>query len=176
MVHESGRPERMESYEGASSPSATILRELGIRSSVGAPIVVDGRLWGVMIASSKAPAALPADTESRIAGFTELVATAISNTESRNETRRLAEEQAALRSVATAAVEGVPPSELFGAVVGQVGVLFGADLATLLRYEDEETAELVATWTAAGRAPHLVNGGDGSSAHDPSGGLAHPGR
>jgi len=78
MVHESGRPARMESYEHASGESATIIRELGIRSSVGAPIVVDGQLWGVMIASSTSPAALPADSESRIAGFTELVATAIS--------------------------------------------------------------------------------------------------
>jgi signal transduction histidine kinase len=52
---------------------------------VGAPIVVDQRLWGVMIASSKEDRPLPADTESRIAAFTELVATAISNTEARSE-------------------------------------------------------------------------------------------
>ena len=53
--------------------------ELGLRSSVGAPIVVDQRLWGAMIVSSKGDRPLPADTESRIADFTELVATAISN-------------------------------------------------------------------------------------------------
>jgi signal transduction histidine kinase len=58
---------------------------LGIRSSVGCPIVVDGRLWGVIAASSKSATPFPADTESQIAEFTELVATAIANTEARNE-------------------------------------------------------------------------------------------
>jgi signal transduction histidine kinase len=52
---------------------------------VGAPIIVDQRLWGVMIVSSKGDQPLPADTESRIAAFTELAATAISNTEAREE-------------------------------------------------------------------------------------------
>ena len=52
---------------------------------MGAPIVVDQRLWGVMIVSSKGDRPLPVDTESRIAAFTELVATAISNTEAREE-------------------------------------------------------------------------------------------
>ena len=71
----------------------------------GAPIVVDGRLWGVMIASTTSTP-LPADTESRIAAFTELVATAISNTEAAREVRRLADEQAALRRVATLVARG----------------------------------------------------------------------
>ena len=60
-------------------------RALGIRSSVGCPIVVEGRLWGVIAASSKGEAPFPADTESQIAEFTELVATAIANAESRAE-------------------------------------------------------------------------------------------
>jgi signal transduction histidine kinase len=56
---------------------------LGIRSSVGCPIVVDGRLWGVIAASSKSATPFPADTESQIAEFTELVATAIANADGR---------------------------------------------------------------------------------------------
>jgi signal transduction histidine kinase len=58
---------------------------LGIRSSVGCPIVVDGRLWGVIAASSKSATPFPPDTESQIAEFTELVATAIANAEARTE-------------------------------------------------------------------------------------------
>jgi signal transduction histidine kinase len=58
---------------------------MGIRSAVGAPIVVDGRLWGVMVATSPEAGSLRADTESRLENFTELVATAISNTEAREE-------------------------------------------------------------------------------------------
>jgi GAF domain-containing protein len=82
-VLRTGRPARLDSYEDASGPIAARLRDLGLRSSVGAPIVVDGRLWGVMIASSKEDQPLAPETESRIAAFTELVATAISNTEAR---------------------------------------------------------------------------------------------
>jgi signal transduction histidine kinase len=58
---------------------------LGIRSSVGCPIVVEGRLWGVIAASTKSATPFAADTESQIAEFTELVATAIANAEARTE-------------------------------------------------------------------------------------------
>jgi signal transduction histidine kinase len=59
------------------------MRELGASAAVGCPIIVDGRLWGVMVAAQRLPQALPADTESRVAQFTELTATAISNVQAR---------------------------------------------------------------------------------------------
>jgi PAS domain S-box-containing protein len=155
VVLRTGRPARIHSYEKASGPAAALARELGLRSSVGAPIVVDQRMWGVMIVSSKDDQPLPADTESRIAGFTELVATAISNTEARAETARLTNEQAALRRVATLVAQAVPPSELFGAVTEEVGTLLGADLAGMLRYESDETVAPVAGWAAVGMHPEL---------------------
>jgi hypothetical protein len=52
-------------------------------------------------AGSSSPQPMPPGTESRMAEFTELAATAISNVEARVEVERLAEEQAALRRVAT---------------------------------------------------------------------------
>jgi PAS domain S-box-containing protein len=51
--------------------------------SVGAPIVVDDRLWGVVVAAPTGPEPLPPGTESRLADFTELVASAIANADSR---------------------------------------------------------------------------------------------
>jgi signal transduction histidine kinase len=59
------------------------LREKGIRSAVGVPIVVEGALWGVMNAGSSE--LLPQETEGRLAKFTQLLATAIANAESRAE-------------------------------------------------------------------------------------------
>ncbi len=153
LVHESGRPARLDGYGQGSGEVAEIIEALGVRSSVGAPITVDGRPWGVMIASSNRPEPLAADTEARIAAFTDLVATAISNTESRTETRRLAEEQAALRRVATLVAEAVPPSDLFDGVAAEVGTLLGAELATLFRYEDEDTVRMLSIWTADDVAP-----------------------
>jgi signal transduction histidine kinase len=79
----SGLPVRIASYEGLPGPLAALLREQGIRSSVGAPIVVDGRVWGTISVASAKPEPFPEDTEARIMGFAQLAATAISNTVSR---------------------------------------------------------------------------------------------
>jgi signal transduction histidine kinase len=83
IVFETGRPARMDSYADASGPVGVALRERGVRSALGTPILVDGCLWGVMIAGSTLEQPMPADTELRLASFTELVATAIANAQSR---------------------------------------------------------------------------------------------
>jgi signal transduction histidine kinase/uncharacterized protein YoaH (UPF0181 family) len=150
LVHESGRPARLDGYGQGSGVVAEIIEALGVRSSVGAPITVDGQPWGVMVASSNRPEPLPAGTEARITAFTDLIATAISNTEARTETHRLADEQAALRRVATLAAEAVPSRDLFNAVAAEVGTLLGTELATLFRYEDEDTVRMLSIWTADG--------------------------
>ena len=85
LVFETGRPARLEDYADASGPVGVAAREAGYRSAVGTPIIVEGRFWGVMTAASSAEEPLAADTEARLASFTELVATAIANAESRAE-------------------------------------------------------------------------------------------
>ena len=85
LVQETGGPVRVDSFAEASGPIAEEARALGIRSSVGCPIVVQDRLWGVIAASSKSEAPFPPDTEAQIAEFTELVATAVANAEARAE-------------------------------------------------------------------------------------------
>jgi CHASE3 domain sensor protein len=86
-VLETKGPVRVDSFAQASGPIAQEARELGIRSSVGCPIVVAGRLWGVIAASSRTNVAFPSETESQMAEFTELVATAIANAENQAELR-----------------------------------------------------------------------------------------
>ena len=83
LVAQTARPARIDSYPDASGPLAVATAERGFRSGVGAPIIVEGHLWGVMIVGSIEPALFAADTEARLASFTELVATAIANAESR---------------------------------------------------------------------------------------------
>jgi signal transduction histidine kinase len=73
----------VDSFADAHGPIAQDARNLGIRSSVGCPIVVEGRLWGVIAASSKSATPFPPGTESQIAALTELVATAIANADAR---------------------------------------------------------------------------------------------
>jgi signal transduction histidine kinase len=83
LVSETGQPARVDSFVGASGPIAREAQALGIHSSVGCPIVAGGRTWGVIAASSTSEAPFPPHTESRIADFTELVATAVSQAEAR---------------------------------------------------------------------------------------------
>jgi signal transduction histidine kinase len=87
LVLQTGGPVRVESFAGVTGSIAEEARGFGIRSSVGCPIVVAGRLWGVIAASSKSDAPFPAETESQMAEFTELVATAIANAENQDELR-----------------------------------------------------------------------------------------
>ena len=116
VVFQTGRPARIDSFADASGRPGDVGREYGVGSGVGTPVIVEGRLWGVMSTHSPPGQSLPPDTEARLASFTELVATAIANAESRAELARLAEEQAALRRVATLVAQGVAPQDLFAAV------------------------------------------------------------
>lgn len=84
-VLHSGRTARMDSYDNASGSSAARMRELGLRTGVGAPITVNGDVWGVAIVGSALPNPLPAGTEARIGDFADLVATAIANAATRSE-------------------------------------------------------------------------------------------
>ena len=79
MVARSHRPARMDSYSDASGEVAEVFSEFGFRSAAGTPIVVQGRLWGVLIATTVNEQPLAPDTETRLASFTELAATAIAN-------------------------------------------------------------------------------------------------
>jgi signal transduction histidine kinase len=84
VVYETGGSARIDTYGDASGRLGVAMRDRGLASSVGAPIVVEGRVWGVLtLASTDQP--LASDTEAHLASFTELVATAIANTEARTE-------------------------------------------------------------------------------------------
>jgi hypothetical protein len=88
---------RAGSRPRARPPSASGV--LGIVSTVASPIVVEGSSGArCRRQHRRAPSA---DTEERLEKFTELVATAIANAESREARAVLTEEQAALRRVAT---------------------------------------------------------------------------
>jgi GAF domain-containing protein len=150
IVARTGRVARMNSYADASGPIGVASRETGVRSGVATPIMVEGRLWGVMPADSTLEQPLPANMEARLGSFTELVATAIADAESRSALARLAEEQAALRRVATLVARGASPEEVFAAVVTEVGHLLDVDLVSLGRYEPEGTLTFVATLGGAG--------------------------
>jgi signal transduction histidine kinase len=148
LVFQTGRVVRLDDYTGVSGAVADIGRELGLRGAVGAPVSVEGRLWGVMAVASTHERGLPADTEARLAGFTELAATAIANAQARTELRDFADEQAALRRVATLVARGAPAQELFTAVTDEAGQLLQVDYAVLSRYDPDGLVTVVGCWAS----------------------------
>jgi signal transduction histidine kinase len=151
VVLRTGRPARIDDFSPASDAYGDAIRRVGFRSGVAAPIVVEGRLWGAFAVGTWRER-FPADTEQRMAGFTELIGTAIANAEgraqleeSRDELRRLAEEQAALRRVATLVARGLPPAEVFAAVAHEVSSVLGADGTVIVRLDPDGATTLVAS-------------------------------
>jgi len=82
LVHETGKPAYVDRYGADSGWLPAPAVAAGLRSAAGAPIRVEGRLWGVIAVGSRRDDPLPAGIEARLAGFTELVASAIANAES----------------------------------------------------------------------------------------------
>jgi signal transduction histidine kinase len=147
---------RLDDWAKATGPVAAMASVLGIRSSVATPIVVEGRLWGTLIAVTSQSEPLPRETDSRIGEFTELVATAIANAGARDELSRLVEEQAALRRVATLVAEGAAPTAVFDAVITEAGQLLGAAQIGLARYENEHEISVLAI---RGQSPETLRAG-----------------
>jgi signal transduction histidine kinase len=86
LVFQTGRPARVDySAESSSGPLGAGIRAADFRSAIGTPIIVEGRLWGTISVASQREQPLPADSEARLVSFTELVATAIANADSRAE-------------------------------------------------------------------------------------------
>jgi signal transduction histidine kinase len=144
LVRTSCASARIDDYAQLDGELAEAVRRVGIHSTVGVPIMVAGRLWGAMMVSTREPDPLPTATAARLASFTELLATAIANAESREALGRLADEQTALRRVATQVAQGVGPAEVFGTVADELAHYLDTRNAGLIRYEVDGTAYVVA--------------------------------
>jgi signal transduction histidine kinase len=157
LIARTGRPARVDDYADIPGEiAATLAREAGIHTAVGAPVLVDGKPWGAMMALSIAARPLPAATEQRLAAFTELVATAIANTQSRDELRELVDEQAALRRVATLVARGTDASTVFDAVCAETGRLIGASSVNLACMTADGSNLTMAGWSL--RDTHVPTG------------------
>jgi signal transduction histidine kinase len=84
LVARTRAPGRIDTYD-RDGAFVTTLRERGIVSSVGCPIVVGGSLWGLVVVSSSTSEKLPDDTEQRMRAFAELTAASIANAQSHDD-------------------------------------------------------------------------------------------
>jgi PAS domain S-box-containing protein len=154
-VWQSGQPARVDDYTHLPGQAAAVVRQAGMRSAVACPITVEGRLWGAIAVLSPRHEPFPENTEARLADFTELVATAIANAESRGElaasearARKLAEEQAALRRIATLVAQESSPDEIFALVAEEVAQVLHLPITGVFRYEEDGSAmRVVGGWS-----------------------------
>ncbi len=155
----SGEAQRIDDYADFSGIRAEMIRAAGIASAVTAPVTVADRLWGALGAVSGSPHGFPPRAEERLASFAELVALALANTDARERLRKLHDEQAALRRVATLVAREPEPSEVFERVCEEVGTVLGIDGTNLTRFEDDGTQTVLAGWSAPGVPVFPVGGG-----------------
>ncbi|WP_051323925.1 sensor histidine kinase [Candidatus Solirubrobacter pratensis] len=144
LIRSTLRPALIDDYPLVPGPFGELARRLGIRSAAGGPIMVQGRPWGQLAVVFSQPEPPPAGTELRVARFAALVSTAIANAQARSELQRLADEQGALRRVATLVAHGASQPHVFEAVALEASRLHGDQPTALLRYEPEGYAVILA--------------------------------
>jgi hypothetical protein len=106
VVQRTGGSARVDAYENAAGPIAARLRAIGLSASVGVPIIVDGRVWGVAAVASVEPGPMPADTEVRIGRFAELITTALVAGDRDEQRRQLMAEASRRANLIDAVLEG----------------------------------------------------------------------
>ena len=143
IVFRTGRPARINYDDGSGAIGAAAAKEWKLRVSLGVPIHVEGRPWGAMVVALTRDEKLPSDTEERLARFTTLVGTAVSDAQARGDLQELVDEQAALRRVATVVAQTRPPAEIFAVVTQEVALLFGSRDVAVARFDADGPALVV---------------------------------
>lgn len=163
-VFATGRPVRVDAYADLPGAAVDRMHELRITAGAAAPILVEGRLWGVLAAMTRS-GPVPAELEHRLADFADLAATAVAGARARARVGQLAGHQAALREVAGLAARDAPVEVVLDAVAIQASRLTGVEFTTVLRYEPDGSTEIMALSGApAGLAPGMRAPGTGDGA------------
>jgi signal transduction histidine kinase len=149
-VLRTGRAVRLEDFDEAGETVSTQMRQIGVRSAVAGPIVLGDRIWGALSAGWREGLPIPPGAEDRVAAFATLVSYAIDNAQTREDLRRLADEQTALRRIATLVAHGSQPTAVFEAVCEETGRLFGAATVNLARFTPEGFNQTMAGWSLRG--------------------------
>jgi signal transduction histidine kinase len=84
-VRRTGRSARLDPRKEGSGPITEFARRSGVAISFGAPVVVDGQLWGGIMASWRGQSQPPPDVEARLTEFAELLDITIGNADSRDQ-------------------------------------------------------------------------------------------
>ena len=84
-IRDTGSTARIDDYSELTGTIAVRMRGLGLGSGAGAPVTIDGKPRGALMVGSVKAGPMPDGTEERVCDFADLVATAISNAETKAE-------------------------------------------------------------------------------------------
>jgi signal transduction histidine kinase len=155
-VIEAAGPARVDSRDDLRTDFARARwDELGLESSIGAPVIVDGEVWGVVTASRfRGAPPFPERAEHDLGDFAMLCALAIENAAWRHSMSELLDEQLALRRIATLVAGGRPADEVMNEVVRHVGTLFDARRVDVVRWDGvQNEVTILRGWTAGAEEP-----------------------
>ncbi|WP_169949351.1 DUF4118 domain-containing protein [Microbispora sp. H11081] len=128
------------------------------RRRTALPLSDEGARFGSLVVPADLPQATLCRLRERVVPSLEAALVAARGREavacalaaSRDELARVAEEQAALRRVATLVARAVSPTEIFNAVAREMGLIVNADHTAIERYEPDRTVVLMSSWSASG--------------------------
>jgi hypothetical protein len=76
-------PARADTYEDARGQLPRVLKAVGVRSSVAAPVMLDDEVWGAVTVSTTRDEPLPEGGEMKLVAFAELVGQTLADAEAR---------------------------------------------------------------------------------------------
>jgi signal transduction histidine kinase len=82
-VRSTGRPARADGYDASSGDLPLQMRAIGVQSSVAAPVMVSGEVWGTLAVVTTRSEPFPPGSEHRLDDLAELAADALAHAESR---------------------------------------------------------------------------------------------
>src|SRR6478752_233621 len=136
----SRHPTRVDAYTELGGPGVGRMHELGITAGAAAPILVEGRLWGVL-AAMVCSGSVVIGLEDQLAEFADLAATAVAAAQAKDELRHIADEQAALRRVAELAAQGADPAHVFAVLAIEAATLLRGAAITVASFDDDGEGE-----------------------------------
>jgi signal transduction histidine kinase len=151
-MFETGLPMWIGDIGQVGEPLLNGPKEQGLHVAAAAAILINGRVWGAVLAAAETAEALPRGSEEQVALFAELLSMAISNIESRAKVVQLAAGQSALRRVAVLVAQQASTREVFSVVAEELGRVFEVEMVRAVRRAPDATVEILAAHNAAERA------------------------
>ena len=132
-VARTGRPARIDNYRRVDGAFASLATEHEVVGAVGVPVRLDGRLWGCLGSLTHRDGGFPAETESLLERFSELLSVALANVRSVRRLRQEARIEHALREIASASASGQHDARgLFTLVAARVAEALEAPLGIVV--------------------------------------------